>query len=225
MTGIRTGPESLPVGAILAAVGGFLDAYTYVRFRVFAGTQTGNVILFSVDTASADGHAALRRLIPIAAFLLGVLAVEILDFRARHTVLLQRAHAVLALEIVLLAAVASLPDSAPEATITITVAFAAALQFSAFRVLAGSPYTTLLAMGTMRSTTVAGYRWLVTRDATAALATVRFAAILGAFIAGALVGGLTTQHAGGPAAAIAAGTLLIALGLIYREARHGELPG
>ena len=36
MTGIRKRPESLVVGALLAGVGGYLDAYTFVGHRVFA---------------------------------------------------------------------------------------------------------------------------------------------------------------------------------------------
>jgi uncharacterized membrane protein YoaK (UPF0700 family) len=210
---------------MLAVVGGFLDAYTYVRYRVFAGAQTGNVVLFSVDTASADWHAAVRRLVPIAAFLLGVLTVEFLDSPPVRRAVPQRAHAVLALEILLLAVVASLPDGAPEATVTVSAAFAAALQFTTFRVLAGSPYTTMLASGNIRSTLVAGYRWLRTRDVAAARTARRFAAIVGAFTAGALIGAVCTRHLGAPAAAIAAGMLLITLGLIIRESRHGKLPG
>ena len=53
MTAIRTRPETLLQGVLLATVGGFLDAFTYVSYRVFANVQTGNVILFGVDAASA----------------------------------------------------------------------------------------------------------------------------------------------------------------------------
>jgi uncharacterized membrane protein YoaK (UPF0700 family) len=58
----------LLVGALLTFVGGFLDAYTFVGHAVFANAQTGNVVLFGVETASRHWHAALLRLIPIAAF-------------------------------------------------------------------------------------------------------------------------------------------------------------
>ena len=38
--------DSFRIGAILAAVGGFLDAYTYLaRGQVFANAQTGNIVL------------------------------------------------------------------------------------------------------------------------------------------------------------------------------------
>jgi uncharacterized membrane protein YoaK (UPF0700 family) len=225
MTGIRTGPESLPVGTLLAAVGGFLDAYTYVSYRVFANAQTGNVVLFGTDAASADWHAAVRRLMPIGAFVLGVLTVEFLDSPAVRRALPQRVHAVLALEVLLLAVVASLPDRAPEATVTVTVAFAAALQFATFRILAGTPYTTMLASGNLRATAVAGYRWLLTREEAAGRTTARFAAVVGAFTAGALLGGLSTKHLGTSAVAIAAGILMVTAGFIFREDRLGRVSG
>ena len=76
MTGIRTRNETLLVGALLTFVGGFLDAYTFVSHAVFANAQTGNVVLFGVETASRHWHAALLRLIPIAAFVVGVVAAE-----------------------------------------------------------------------------------------------------------------------------------------------------
>jgi uncharacterized membrane protein YoaK (UPF0700 family) len=223
VTGIRTGPESLPVGTILAAVGGFLDAYTYVGYRVFANAQTGNVVLFGTDAASGEWQAAVRRLMPIAAFLLGVLTVEVLDSPPVRRALPERVHAVLALEILLLAVVASLPDDAPEASVTVTVAFAAALQFATFRVLAGTPCTTMLASGNLRATAVAGYRWLLTREESAWRTTGRFAAVVGAFVAGALLGGLVTKHLGTPAVAIAAGMLLVVAGFIIRENRPGRV--
>ena len=78
MTGIRTRNETLLVGALLTFVGGFLDAYTFVGHAVFANAQTGNVVLFGVETASRHWHAALLRLIPIAAFVVGVVAAETL---------------------------------------------------------------------------------------------------------------------------------------------------
>ena len=44
--------ESLRIGLILAAAGGFLDAYTYIsRGGVFANAQTGNIVLLGVNAA------------------------------------------------------------------------------------------------------------------------------------------------------------------------------
>ena len=45
--------ESLLLGAILATVGGFLDAHTYIcRGKVFANAETGNIVLNIVQSVS-----------------------------------------------------------------------------------------------------------------------------------------------------------------------------
>ena len=57
--------KSVRLGVLLAAVGGFLDAYTYVtRGGVFAGAQTGNVVLLGVDVAGGRWVEALVFLPP-----------------------------------------------------------------------------------------------------------------------------------------------------------------
>ena len=44
--------ESFLIGALLAVVGGFLDAYTYLlRGGVFANAQTGNIVLLGLNLA------------------------------------------------------------------------------------------------------------------------------------------------------------------------------
>jgi uncharacterized membrane protein YoaK (UPF0700 family) len=216
MTGIRTRPDSLAVGVMLAAVGGFVDAYTFIRYRVFANAQTGNVVLFGIDAASRHWDAAARRLAPVAAFVIGVIAVEVVATPRIRLIVRRPLRLVLSIEVVVLAVVAALPDGAPETVTTVSVALAAAMQFSTFRVLGDTPYTTLLASGNLRSATVAGFRWLVVRDRTAARRAGRFAAVVGAFAGGAVLGAWTTQRLGVPAVAVAAGLLLVVLVVVIR---------
>ena len=46
------------IASLFAIVGGFLDAYSYLaRGRVFAGAQTGNVVLFGVRAAAGNCFA------------------------------------------------------------------------------------------------------------------------------------------------------------------------
>ena len=47
--------EMLLTGILLTAVGGFLDAYTYlVRGGVFANGQTGNLVLLGIRLANRN---------------------------------------------------------------------------------------------------------------------------------------------------------------------------
>lgn len=44
--------ESFRLAAVLALVGGFLDAYTYIcRGQVFSNAQTGNIVLVGLALA------------------------------------------------------------------------------------------------------------------------------------------------------------------------------
>ena len=44
--------DSLRMGGLLAAIGGFLDSYTYIaRGGVFANAQTGNLVLLGLRLA------------------------------------------------------------------------------------------------------------------------------------------------------------------------------
>ena len=69
--------ESFFVGAILAVIGGYLDAYTYIaRGQVFANAQTGNVVLLGLRAADGEWARALMYLMPIIAFALGIFLSE-----------------------------------------------------------------------------------------------------------------------------------------------------
>ena len=47
--------NSIYLGVLLAIVGGFLDAYTFIsRDGVFANAQTGNMVLLAVKAANKE---------------------------------------------------------------------------------------------------------------------------------------------------------------------------
>lgn len=48
--------EFYGVGVMLAIVGGYLDAYTYIsRDHVFANAQTGNMVLLAINIKEEAG--------------------------------------------------------------------------------------------------------------------------------------------------------------------------
>src|SRR4051795_4216637 len=69
--------NSFSLGVLLAMVGGFLDAYTFIsRDGVFANAQTGNMVLFAVKAANREWQGSLLYIPPILAFIFGVLVSE-----------------------------------------------------------------------------------------------------------------------------------------------------
>ncbi|MEV6839602.1 YoaK family protein [Streptomyces sp. NPDC051133] len=220
MATIHPRPDTLAVGVLLAAVGGFLDAYTYVRHNVFANLQSGNVLLFCVEATARHWRRAVFLLVPIAAFTVGVLLVQVLGV-ARVVRLVRRPlRLVLTLQIAALSVIAALPPGVPEPATTVTVSFVAALQFATFTTLRDAPYTTLAESGNLQKALVAAHQWVASREAAAARRAGRYSLVVVGFVAGAAIGAVTTRLVGAPAVAVAAGLLAAVLLLEIRETRQ-----
>lgn len=210
---------------LLAVVGGFLDAYTFVRHNVFANLQSGNVVLFCVEATARHWHRAILLLLPIVAFSIGVLLVEVLGLPRMEPRVRRPLRLVLTIQIALLTAIAALPDDAPEQVTTVTVAFVAALQFSTFTTLRGAPYTTLAESGNLQKGIVAARTWLSAREPAAKRRAGQYATIIAAFAVGAVTGAILTRLVGAPAVGVAAGLLAGVLAMQIRETRQLQRRG
>jgi uncharacterized membrane protein YoaK (UPF0700 family) len=217
---LRQRHETISQAMLLAAVGGFLDAFTFIRFAVFANAQTGNVVLLAVNAAAGEWHAALARLAPIGAFVIGVLVVEVLARPGARRLLRRPLPIVLGVEIVGLLIVSTLPTTVPGWVITVTVSFVAAIQFSTFRMMAGQVYATVLTSGNLRSAAVHLHHWIVDRDIEARANAARFSKVIAAFAIGALLGGLITPRIDNLATAVPAVLLAAVLVLVLLETRR-----
>ena len=219
MPSIRQRPETTIQGALLSCVGGYLDAFTFVRFGLFANAQTGNVVLLGVDAGRAEWHDALLRLVPIVVFFLTVIGIEVLARLAAAGRVRRPLRVALGVEITGLLLVTALPDRAPQLAITITVTMVAAIQFSTFRTLVDAPYSSLLASGNLRALAVSLHQRVINRDATTNGQILRFVVVIVAFIAGATLGAVITSQLGNAASAVPASLIVIVLVLLVLETR------
>ena len=209
----RKTAESVELGFLLAVVGGFLDAYTFIsRGGVFANAQTGNVVLFAIAVSGGRWHSAVGYLPPLVAFVAGVAVAETLR-RPRMAQLLRRpVRAAVVLEMLVLAAVGAGPAGIPNAVVTVAVSFVAAIQTSTFRILVDDAYNTTMTTGNLRTMSQAVFVGLADHDAAARNRARRFALVIAGFVLGAVLGGLITKGVGTFAAWGAAA--LLGLGLI-----------
>jgi len=218
MPTIRTRPENLPTGLLLAGAGGFLDAYTFVgRGGVFANAQTGNIVLLAVAAAERHWPAALLHVPPILAFMLGVALAETLARPAARRIVRRPARFALVAEIVVLVIVGALPPQVPDQVVTAAIAFASALQVSTFRSLQGIDYSTTLTTSNLRTLIAKAYLWRADHDATARRQAARIGAVVAGFGVGAAVGALCTHFFGPHAVWVAAAMLVLALAAIVME--------
>lgn len=205
---------------------GFVDAYTYLAHGgVFANAQTGNVILFGVGLAQRGEVDALTHVWPVIAFVTGVVVAHHFRSEAATRQLRYPLRYVLALQALVLAVVGLLPASAPEPSITTSIGFVAALQFSLFRSVRTATVVPVAMTGNLMRTTDAVLTALHgRRREDIALAVLYVSLILG-FGAGAVIGALVTSMVGTRAVWIPAAMIVVALALFFvDEPRHPAAP-
>lgn len=218
VTDVRTRPEGLPAGMLLAGVGGFLDAYTFVGYNgVFATAQTGNIVLLGVDAQAGHWQEALLHVPPVVAFMLGVALAQVLAQSAVRRIVRRPTRWVLIAEIVVLAAVGAVPGQIPSRVVPGAIAFVAAVQVSTFRSLDGVEYSSSFTTSNLRALTVNIFKWRTGHDPASRHRAALLASVVAAFAVGAGVGGLCTRLIHQQAAWIAAAALMIVLVAIVIE--------
>ncbi|MCH5585575.1 DUF1275 domain-containing protein [Shimazuella sp. AN120528] len=206
---------SLLLGLLLAMVGGFLDAYTYVtRNGVFANAQTGNVVLLGVKMAQGQWHQAFIHIPPILAFIIGVALAE----RMKHPKKPHNtARFVLLIECIILFVIGFIPVVVPNIIITSLIAFVASVQVAYFDKLDKWSYNNTVATGNLRTASQAAYLALFTHDKKEKVRFTRFLGIVLAFFTGALLGAYVVPCLGIKSVWIAAMSLLGAVFLFRNE--------
>ena len=181
--------EAYLTGALLAVVGGFLDAYTYAcRGSVFATAETGNMILMGMNFAAGRWRQALYYVAPILSFFVGIIVAEMTKSRFRESDAIHWRQIVIALEIVVLAAVAFLPLGAADTLANVCVSFVSSLQVESFRKVNGNSFMTTMCTGNFRSATEHLYHYRKTKDRAFLRDSLQYYGIIAIFIAGAVTG-------------------------------------
>lgn len=210
--------NSIYLGILLAIVGGFLDAYTFIsRDGVFANAQTGNIVLFAVRAANREWGLSLLYIPPIFAFVLGVLISEIVKIPHLRQLLYSYRRSILILECILLIIVGFLPSSVPNIIVTVCIAFVSSLQISTFNKLDKWAYNSTIATGNLRTATQAAYYAYVENNQEAKRKFKEFLLIILSFLFGALTGTFSTTYIGDKSIWIPSGILLIALVMYHRD--------
>lgn len=208
--------DSLLMGMILALVGGFLDAYTYVtRDGVFATAQTGNTVLFAVRAASPEFNGAIQNVPPFIAFVAGVLvAAHMKDRLDKHR------RAVLAVECIILFIVGFLPASFPNMIVTMTIAFVSSLQIATFNKLENWSYNSTITTGNLRTAAQASYGAFAHHNPEDMRKFRGFTFIILSFISGALIGTFSSTYLDNNAIWIVSGILLLTVFLYVKSHKY-----
>lgn len=188
MTRRHSVSETFPVGALLAIVGGFLDAYTYLcRGGVFANAQTGNIVLVGIRLAQGNLGSCLYYLMPILAFAVGVLAAEEIRQRYQDHNKFHWRQVIIAFEALVLLAIAFIPTSGNMAA-NILISFVCSLQVQSFRTIYGNAYATTMCTGNLRSATESLWLFWRTKNSVDLQKSRWYYSVIAFFVLGALAG-------------------------------------
>ena len=185
--------ETLSFGTALALVGGFLDAYTFIaRDGVFANAQTGNVVMLGVKLFGGEFYSALRFLVPILAFAIGVFVVQIISKRFKDERRFHWRQIILFAEFSLLSIVATIPSDF-NTLANILVSFVCAMQAAAFRTIDGITCATTMCTGNLRSGTEFLFKYFDTKDSCFKKKAISYYRIDLVFLLGAGIGAIFTN--------------------------------
>lgn len=209
--------ETLLIGAMLAMVGGFLDAYTYIcRGGVFANAQTGNIVLVGIKFAQGDYKGCLFYFVPITSFFCGIIVSEYIKHRFKQYDKIHWRQIVIAFETIVLAAIAFLPSSF-NVPANILVSFVCSLQVHSFRKIYGNAYATTMCTGNLRSATERLYAYRTSKDKADLQSSLLYYGIIAFFILGAVIGSYLVDALGSIAIFFACCMLLIVFALLFVE--------
>ena len=125
--------EAFVTALFLSVSGGLQDVYTYLyRGKVFANAQTGNIVLMAVKLFAGEWGEALRYLMPLCAFALGIFVAEFIRLKLKRMQWLHWRQLVVLFEILLLFVVGFLPQELNLLANSL-VSFSCAMQVQSFR--------------------------------------------------------------------------------------------
>jgi len=214
--------ERLIVGSLLAAAAGGFDAFTYLLHGgVFAGLQTGNLILLGVHLGQGQFDLVWRFVVPIVSFIIGTMIARLIQHQLRHhkRPLFQQ-QAIIIWELILIVFVAILSPSLPDIPVSALISMAAAAQLQEFRKLKGGPFTSLMMTGNLRTLAEGLYDGAFYHSETALAKSADIATIIVSFVIGAGLMGFTVLHLNHWAILISGFFLVIVYGIFWTNQKE-----
>lgn len=146
---------------LLMLVGGFYGGYALtVRGGVFANAQTANLALLAVNLGTGNWQKAIYYLIPISAYLTGVVVSEVIPKPLRRICPIRWDTVLILVEIVVVMILGFIPASAPHQISQVIISFICAMQYNTFRQAEGIPMATIFCTDHMRQFGSSLTKWL-----------------------------------------------------------------
>ncbi len=150
---------------LLIFVGGFYGGYALtVRGGVFANAQTANLALFAVNLGTGNWEKAVYYLVPISAYLAGIVISELMPKPLRRFGLMRWDTVLMLVEMVMVVILGFIPATVPHQISQVAISFICAMQYNTFRQAEGIPMATIFCTDHMRQFGSALTKWLRSDD-------------------------------------------------------------
>ena len=213
--------ESIELGIVLAASGGFMDAYSYImRDHVFANAQTGNMLLLGVSISERNWPEVVRYLFPVLAFAAGIMLADLVRFRMDEKKRLHWRQISVLLEAIVLAGVCFIPVSLNLLANSLT-SLACGIQVESFRKIHGNGIATTMCIGNLRSGTQNLCDYIHTKEKCLSKSILYYGVIL-CFIIGAVLGNVCISYMQEKAILVCAFFLLAAFIMMFIDREKEE---
>ncbi|MCF6515711.1 DUF1275 domain-containing protein [Lactobacillus sp. S2-2] len=174
------------IASLLAINAGFIDAYTFLfHGEVFAGLQTGNIILLGINLAQFNLINCLHYLISISMFIIGLLIIKFLQGITLDN--LYRKKIVILFEITFIVLAIILKNKVPELLIVGFFSIAASAQLQEFDLLRGKAFNPIMMTGNIKKISNGIYDVFVHKNKTKLIPLLDTLVVLFSFIIGAFL--------------------------------------
>jgi uncharacterized membrane protein YoaK (UPF0700 family) len=148
---MRSSPTSpggigIASAALMTSVGGYIDAFLYLRHHVFGFAQTGNVIFLAAALVQRGDWAVF--VWPLLAYLAGLIVAQLLRTRA-PTLPARVLGATLGIQLLVFAALAFPPRDAPAALFVVPLSFVGGVRLELFRSAGGISFVSIATTGNL----------------------------------------------------------------------------
>jgi len=217
--------DSVLVAFLLALIGGFLDAYTYVvRGGVFATMQTGNMILLVIKGMKYNWALTWNYVLPILSFAIGAVISELLrDLLTKRKMKISWQQILLAIEMCILIVVIFIPDGSGNILATCLISIVAALQMNGFNKMKGHTFFSTMCTGNLSSGSVFLYKGIRKKDVQYLIKSLRYLGVIIFFILGAFLGSLIFQYTKALSLLLPCGVLGICFTILFFDKREIEV--
>ena len=214
--------ESIELGIVLAMIGGFMDAYSYIcRDHVFANAQTGNILLLGVSISEGNWSSAIRYAFPVLAFTIGIALADFVRIRWKEESAFHWRQISVLLEAIILLIVCLIPQGFNLEANGLT-SFACGIQVESFRKIHGNGIATTMCIGNLRSATQNLCEYIYTKNKSILKKGILYYGIIVCFILGAVIGDFCMKHWAEKAIVVCSGMLMIAFIMMFVDREQEE---